>query len=136
MRRWFAVLLVLGKLVLGASAHAMPQTGAHDAHAPELPSAAQTEEEPCPDHVNGGSDAQTESTSTTSADEAGAEHDSNHSERDCCKAGGCKCPCAHASVYLAQTAPVHVVSIEHSRAVFRGIPLAPFRLTAVFRPPA
>jgi hypothetical protein len=98
---------------------------AEDAHAPTADVAAAVGEDaaPCADHA---SDAGVQETQALATD----------SSEDCCQAGGCDCPCAHGSAFVAAT-----TLVAHSAPELRGaslvlLPLPRDRLTRLLRPPA
>lgn len=126
-QRWCVVFLVLAKLLFGASVHAMPQ----ELHANGRESTAATvDEQPCADHASGQSSSHDQHTSPADPE------DVQPSERDCCKAGECRCPCAHASAFLAPAPAAPAEILGQSRAIRFVLPAAPHLLAALFRPPA
>lgn len=127
--RWFMILLVIARLVLGEFSHAMPQMshamGASDPHEQTLMSAS------CPDHVTAapaGGDVSHLGTQLNLLSDSGE-------EKHCCTVG-CDCPCAHfsAAVIGRETWSPSDVGIEAVSRLYTGRP-GP-SADGIFRPPA
>jgi hypothetical protein len=62
---------------------------------------------------------------------------SDHADtKDCCKSGGCKCPCAHLSVLVAPVVSAPTQSVHEIRASGPVAAPAIDRLNVLLRPPA
>jgi hypothetical protein len=84
---WTIIVLLIVRLALGESAHAMP-------HAPDTSVSGAAVE--CPDHQS---------------DPSGSERPA--AEPECCQLGSCECPCFHAPCAMQIGArPVALIAIE------------------------
>jgi hypothetical protein len=110
-------------LLVGPTAHA----AAHVEHA-TTPSAgvavAVVEDASCTDHASG--DASEDGTQTPTPDDP----------QGCCQDGGCDCPCAHASAFVATMTLLAQPATELRGTGLALLPLPPDRLTRLLRPPA
>jgi hypothetical protein len=113
-QRWTVFLLLLGRLVFGEIAHALP----HDASAMDRVAVAAQDEPPCPGH----GDAAT-------GNLAAGEH-------DCCKADACACPCMHLSQASLPTPELIFERVDAAPLVIGGDGLISHRVFMLFRPPA
>jgi hypothetical protein len=105
--RWAVAILLVTRLVLGEFVHA--HDGAHSASAVAATAVAQ-ESSPCHDDAK------------------------QSSEPECCKTGGCECPCLFAPVLASGAALALDSSESRATGCTSGAPLnQPF---ALFRPPA
>ena len=109
------------RLLVGPSAHAESHAGHAQALAAHVAVVVE-EGAPCTDHA---SDAAHE-TQTPAPD----------SSNGCCQDGGCDCPCAHASVFVAATTFVSQPAVALHGSSLALLPLPPRRLTLLLRPPA
>lgn len=120
---WLVAFLVLARLLVGPSAHA----ATHAEHAQTLAAdvaVAVAESAPCTDHASG--DASVE----------GTQKPMPHDSQDCCQDGGCDCPCAHASAFVAAMTLVAQPALELRESTLALQPLPPDRSTRLLRPPA
>ena len=122
-RPWVVIILLVTRLVFGEMTHASAQ---HDAHADDGSATTSQEQSPCPDHVNDGSEA-----SATDTNDSASESPEN----DCCKSGGCECPCLHTPAAIA-VVPVIIAHQTRVRAAASEPDVAVARPFTVFRPPA
>lgn len=110
---WCVICLLILRLALGEFAHAFP----HEAE-PSV-AASSTEAAACPDHVASPDDS-------TPAEET----------KDCCKTGGCQCPCLHASAMVASSAMPAPAALDRRAAISCTLGLMQHRVNRLFRPPA
>ena len=73
------------------------------------PAAAQADQQPCAEHVNG-ADAAVPAIELATSAHHGGEHD-----KDCCKATACECACVHVSALDAPSLTINLVLIDQGR---------------------
>jgi hypothetical protein len=129
-QRWAVIFLLVSKLIFGEVTHAMPSMAAPATQMNEVAASASQDSPPCANHVQAGSQVDPSHDSNS--------NDSNGDEpakKDCCKSGGCACPCLHspaataAIVFSMQRANDNQIAVPVGGAVWH-------RLSALFRPPA
>lgn len=128
-QRWAVIFLLVSKLIFGEVTHAMPQMAAQATEMNEVATSASQDSPPCANHAQAGS----ESDPSHAANSDAANGDG--SKKDCCKSGGCACPCLHSP---AATAAI-LFSIQRANEIQTAVPVggaAWHRLSALFRPPA
>lgn len=130
---WVVIFFLVSRLIFGEFAHAMPhELGPSNADAALASEASSA----CPDHKQPASsthDKASGSDATKSGDHSGADR-STH-EKDCCKKGGCVCPCLHTPAALSASAAAIVPSDQSQPGVLAN-GAARLRSSALFRPPA
>lgn len=112
---WFVIGLLVVRLALGEFAHAFPH---------EMAAAA------CPDH------AQTQDDSASVIGERVAAEQPASATADCCKAGGCECPCFHAAAMIAPSVLPAPTSLDRSPAIASTLGFVQHPVNRLFRPPA
>jgi hypothetical protein len=125
LQRWAVIFLLVSKLIFGEVTHAMPHMGASATEMSEMATAASQDSPPCADHVQAGSQS----------DPSHAANSDDPAKKDCCKTGGCACPCLHSP---AATAAI-LFSMQRANDSQVAVPVegaAWHRLSALFRPPA
>lgn len=129
-QRWAVIFLLVSKLIFGEVTHAMPHMAAPATEMNQLATSASQDSPPCADHV------QASSQSDPSQDSNSDGSSSNGpAEKNCCKTGGCACPCLHspaataAILFTMQPANESQVAVLVKGAVWH-------RSSALFRPPA
>lgn len=125
------ILLLVGRLVIGEFAHAMPHSG-ELAHS-DAAVATQSQDSPCPDHAGKAADVKQ---SADSVGPAASAHVNASNDTDCCKTTGCKCLCVHISAIAVPSIGLNVVLLDQSRVPVSADGLMQDRLSALFRPPA
>lgn len=117
--RWTVILLLVTRLVIGEFAHA-------GAHGGEGEGATQPTQEmsACADHMS----------HHTPASDAG-EKNSEPAEKDCCKGGGCECPCLHTPA-MQPVVSMSVVTTSQTLIPASSYGAALNPLSGLFRPPA
>jgi hypothetical protein len=124
------IFFLVSRLIFGEFAHAMP-------HAPapvngEIALADNEATPPCPDHTQ-----QTSSTSSETSDpDAANASDHLMDDKDCCKKGGCECPCLHTPPGAVLTSGPVITPADRSRPGVLALGAAWHRSSALFRPPA
>jgi hypothetical protein len=130
LHRWSIVLLILVRLVLGESAHAMPhQDESNNAHPA---AAANAQEMPCPDHAG---TPDPDEPSTDSKDLASKHHDPASHDTNCCKTS-CDCACLHLSALAISQVSAGVATREQLRVPAAVLGHTPDRIFLLLRPPA
>ena len=127
--RWAFAFLLVSRLILGEFVHAMP----HESAATDAAAASQSMyEPPCPEHS-----ARHAATASNEVSDSGVVEATDHAgnDRDCCKSGGCACPCLHTPGATGAS----TLAIERAHP---GLPtvlasgVAHLRSYTLFRPPA
>jgi hypothetical protein len=142
LQRWSVIVLLLGRLVLGQSAHAMPHD--HEAHAE--PVVKEQSAEPCHEAASGHESAPSQASSASSAtpssvpdtaSDVGADGSARvaAADEDCCETQDCDCACVSVSALAASVPFMKSLLIDPHQAA----PLAPAllqdRVSLLFRPP-
>lgn len=128
-QRWAVIFLLVSKLILGEVTHAMPHMAAPATEMNEIATSVDTP--PCADHVQAGS--QSDPSQDSNSDDSNGSN--GPAEKDCCKTGGCACPCLHspaataAILFSMQPANESQVAVIADGAVWH-------RSSVLFRPPA
>lgn len=121
---WIAIALIVFQLVTGGNALAMPMSQAPVEPAPMSD---------CPEHAahhDQVAEAVHSPVADSPSDQGGAE------EKDCCKYGGCECPCLHGGVAgLAQVEP-GALFVEVAPVISPIVDRPHSRPNLLFRPPA
>lgn len=125
--RWAVVLLLVSRLIFGEVVHAMPQ--ADSAKGGEAALAIE-QAAPCPNHSSEGAEPVT----ARSGDSLDAQ--STQADEDCCKEGGCNCPCVHVPAAALAPLVMNLAHLDRNRLVDCADGVAALRLNALFRPPA
>jgi hypothetical protein len=127
---WAVIFFLVSRLIFGEIAHAMP-------HAPapvngEVALADNEATPPCPDHTQ-----ETPSTSSGTS-EADAANIGDHpmDDKDCCKKGGCECPCLHTPPAAVLSSGPAITPADQRCPGVPAIGAAWHRSSALFRPPA
>jgi hypothetical protein len=125
---WTVIFFLVSRLIFGEFAHAMPHASAS---MNGTAVAASDADPPCSDHTR-----QPSSTHGEASDPDALTFDDHPvDDKDCCKKGGCVCPCLHTPA-AALAAVVMLMPAEQSRpgALVRGADW--LRTSMLFRPPA
>lgn len=121
-----AIALIVLRLVMSGSALAMPMVQVDTVSAPVTMS-------DCAEHsAHHGEASEAETDSRSSTDAA---HDDGH-QKDCCKQGGCECPCLHGGVASLALADPVLISADASLVPSRVDDRPHIRPNLLFRPPA
>jgi hypothetical protein len=121
------MVFLVTRLIFGEFAHAMPHASMPMADEVVLTDKASP---PCPDHAQ-------ETPAPRAAPESDGVSSIDHpvTDKDCCKKGGCACPCLHTPAAIAASGATLAPSPERRpRAFAPGAAL--LRSSALFRPPA
>jgi hypothetical protein len=120
---WSVICLLVLRLAFGEFAHAFP----HDMAAADV---AASSSGACPDHVQSQDDSASAIGEHVAAEQPAAE------TADCCKAGGCECPCFHATAMIASSAMPAPTSLDRSPAITCALGFVQHPVNRLFRPPA
>ena len=129
LQRWSIILLMVMRLLIGESAHAMPNEGVHHA------AASAAAEAPCPDHAdNPGAVDPAASPVASVVPHHGPGDDTG--DDNCCSAEACKCLCVHVIPMVTPPPAMNCAAIVQLRAPLFADGLMLQRASALFRPPA
>ena len=117
------------RLLIGESAHAMPNEGVH--HAAASAAALAAAEAPCPDHADNPGAVDPAASPVASVVPHHGSGDDN-----CCSAEACKCLCVHVIPMVTPPQAMNCAAIVQLRAPLFADGLMLQRASALFRPPA
>lgn len=129
-QRWAVIFLLMSKLIFGEVTHAMPHMAAPATEMNEVATSVSQDNPPCADHVQAGWQLDPSQDSNSNGSNS-----NGPAEKDCCKSGGCACPCLHspaataAILFSMQRTNDSQVAVLVGGAVWH-------RVSALFRPPA
>lgn len=125
---WAVICFLVSRLIFGEFAHAMPHASAQVNGDVALADEAGT---PCPDHLQPPPSTHSEASGSDAAKSGGHPLD----DKDCCKNGGCACPCLHTPA-ATPTSALTVTLTHEARPGVVASGAAWLRSSPLFRPPA
>jgi hypothetical protein len=137
LQGWSVIVLLLGRLVLGQTAHAMPHD--HEAH-PE-PVVIEQAAEPCHEAAGGHDSGSSHTPAAPSApssvpDLAAGESESvPAADENCCETQECDCACVSVSALAASVPFMKPLLIDLHQAAPPSPALLQDRISLLFRPP-
>ena len=124
-KMWFAIVMMLTQLVINGAALAMPMAQAGTA----APAAATTSD--CAEHSRHHVAAEQDNSALPSV-----ELEQDDLEKDCCKQGGCACPCLHSGAAAPAIDGYTRRAFAELRVLAAVSALPHGRPNSLFRPPA